>query len=175
MKKSLLFAIICLLLTSCNSEEEYDKKQQKAFEKALLTLTASGSVCDGIARTWKTAIIDERTPSGKECKDFNEAIDEVMTYYKDNGMLDSISSYKSAMDVATSELADPPSSRKDCYNDFLSVVSDISELSRCATNPSGNLRSYNEKINELVDRIVKELDQFSIKYGKYIRVEEPTK
>ena len=76
------------------------------------------------------------------------------------------------MDAATSELADPPTSRKDCYNDFLNVVRDISELSRCATNPSGSFRSYNEKINELVERILKEIDQFSIKYGKYIRLKD---
>lgn len=172
MKKSLLFVIICLLLTSCNSEAEYDKKQQKAFEKALLTLTASGGVCDGVSSAWRTAIFDRRTPSGRKCNDFDEAIVEVMAYYKENGMLDSISIYKSAMDAATSELADPPTSRKDCYNDFLSVVSDISELSRCATNPSGSFRSYNEKINELVERILKEIDQFSIKYGKYIRLKD---
>lgn len=76
------------------------------------------------------------------------------------------------MQVATSKLNDPPSSRKNCYNDFVDIVSEVSSLSRMATDPTGNLRSYNDQINETAENISKKLDQFKIKYAEFIKFGE---
>lgn len=137
-----------------------------------ITLMTSTLVCGQIADTWRTAIFDNKTPSGKYCSDFNEALKELFDTYRENGILDSISSYKNAMQVATSKLNDPPSSRKDCYNDFLEIVSEVSSISRMATDPTGSLQSYNDQVNEAVQSVSKKIDQFKIKYAQYIKFGE---
>lgn len=79
---------------------------------------------------------------------------------------------QNAMQVATSKLNDPPSSRKDCYNDFVEIVSEVSSMSRMATDPTGSLRSYNDQVNETAENISKKIDQFKIKYAQFIKFGE---
>jgi len=173
MKKSIFFLTMCLCcLASCTNEKQFDEDLQVAWQEMGKTFLTSTYICGQTADTWRTAIFDNKTPSGKYCSDFNEALSELFDTYRKNGILDSISSYKNAMQVATSKLNDPPSSRKDCYNDFVDIVSEVSSLSRMATDPTGNLRSYNDQINETAENISKKLDQFKIKYAEFIKLGE---
>lgn len=174
MIKKILFLLTgCMFLfASCSNEKQFDEDLQKAYKEMAKTFLASGLVCGQISDTWRSAIFDNKTPSGKYCSDFNDALSELFDTYRKNGILDSISSYKNAMQVATSKLNDPPSSRKNCYNDFVDIVSEVSSLSRMATDPTGNLRSYNDQINETAENISKKLDQFKIKYAEFIKFGE---
>ena len=45
-------------------------------------------------------------------------------------------------------------------------------MSRMATDPTGNLRSYNDQVNETAESISKKLDQFKIKYAQFIKFGE---
>lgn len=173
MKKTVFLLTICMcFFASCSNEKQFDEDLQVAYQEMGKTFLTSTLVCSQISNTWRTAIFDDKTPSGKYCSDFNEALKELFDTYQDSGILDSISSYKNAMQVATSKLNNPPSSRKDCYEDFVEIVSEVSSMSRMATDPTGNLRSYNDQVNETAESISKKLDQFKIKYAQYIKFGE---
>lgn len=129
----------------------------------------SGYICDDISSTWRKAIYDHRGPDGNYCSDFNDALRELRQKYNRTGITDSLTKYRDEMQTATSKLNNPPSSRKDCYNDFVALVGEVSSLSRMATDPSGSLQSYNNDVNETVGNITKMIDQFNIKYAEFLK------
>ena len=173
MKKSIFFLTMCLCcLASCTNEKQFDEDLQVAWHKMIKTVIGSSVVCDETAEVWRAAIHENKTPSGKYCSDFNDALEELYKRNEKEGVYDSIESFKDAMQQATSKLNDPPSSRKDCYNDFVEIVSEVSALSRMATNPKGSLNSYNEEGNEISESIAKKIDQFKIKYAQIIKFGE---
>lgn len=157
-----------VLLASCGKEKTFDENLQKAWESVGKTLVYSGEVYDDIHRTWHTAIYDNKTPSGEYCYDFNDALKELSETLKESGKIDSIYFYKNEMIKNTSLLTPPPSSRKDCYDDFLEIVEVVSSISRMATEPSGSFRNYSEEGKEKVETITKLVDQFIIKHSAYI-------
>ncbi len=170
--KRVFFVLLAgiLLLSSCGkSEKQFDKELSEAFTQMEKTKLTSALVCSDVSNTWQKAIFDNRTPSGKYCSDFNDALKELYQKYSDNGITDSISRWNKSMQEMTSKLNEHPDSRKDCYNDFVEIVSEVSSFSRMATDPSGNLRSYNQQTNEAYENISKKLDQFKIKYGEFIK------
>ena len=170
--KRILFVLLAgtLLLSSCGkSERQFDKELNEAFTQMEKTKLASALVCAEVSSTWHKAIFDNETPSGKYCSDFNDALKELYQKYSDNGITDSISRWNENLQKKTSKMNEHPASRKDCYNDFVEIVSEVSSFSRMATDPTGNLRSYNQQTNEAYENISKKLDQFKIKYGEYIK------
>ena len=169
MKKlTFLFVTALLFLTSCGKEKSFDENLQKAWQSMGNTMAYSAEVGDEIYKTWHTAIFDHKTPSGKYCSDFNDALDELYETFKEEGKIDSVYHYKNEMIDNTSKLTPPPSSRKDCYDDFVALVSEISSLSRMATEPSGSLKTYSEQIREKGETIVRLVEQFKIKYSEYL-------
>ncbi len=170
MKKVILVFFACMLLASCGkTEKQFDRELNEAFAQMEKTKLTSAYVCSDVSSTWQKAIFDNRTPSGKYCSDFNDALKELYQKYNDNGITDSISKWSSSMQKLTSKLNEHPRSRKECYDDFVEIVSEVSSFSRMATDPSGNLRSYNQQTNEAFENISKKLDQFKIKYGDYLK------
>lgn len=157
-----------MLFASCGQEKKFDKNLQEAYKELQITFYASAVSCDRISKTWYTAIYDHKTPSGAYCSDFNDALKELMESFDRYGLNDSIYKHKKNMEEATSRLNNPPSSRKDCYNEFVGIVSETSSFSRMATDPSGNLRSYAENKSNAYETITKMLDQFKIKYSEFL-------
>lgn len=170
MKKLIFLFLACVItLTSCSNEKDFDKNLKEAYNETVKVLLTSTLICDNISSTWRTAIFDHKGPDGRYCSDFNEALADLRTTYKNAGILDSISKYKTNMQSATSKLNNPPASRKECYNDFIEIVGEVSSLSRMATDPSGSLQSYSNQTNELASEISKKIDQFNIKYSQLIK------
>ncbi len=170
--KRILYVLLVgvLLLTSCGkSEKQFDKELREAFTEMEKTKATSALVCADVSSTWQKAIFDDVTPSGKYCSDFNDALKELYQKYSDNGITDSIIRWNESMQQMTSKMNEHPVSRKECYNDFVDIVSEVSSFSRMATDPTGNLRSYNQQTNEAYENISKKLDQFKIKYGDFLK------
>jgi len=171
MKKvTFIIGVVLAMLVSCGkSESTFDKELREAFTQMEKTKLTSALVCSDVSSTWQKAIFDNRTPSGKYCSDFNDALKELYEKYSNNGITDSISKWNKMLQEMTSKLNEHPVSRNDCYNEFVEIVSEVSSFSRMATDPSGNLRSYNQQTNEAYGNISKKLDQFKIKYGEYLK------
>ena len=120
MKRELFLLMVSVILfTSCGGEKKFDQNLQSAYSKMEKVLVHSTIICDQTSKTWRKAIYDNRTPSGKYCSDFNDALSELYTIFKSAGITDSIALYKKELEEATSLLNNPPSSRKDCYDDFV--------------------------------------------------------
>ena len=170
MKKfTFLLIATIFLLTSCGKEKTFDENLRKAWKSVGQTLVHSGEACDDIYRTCHTAIYDHKTPSGEYCSDFNNALKEMYETLKKNGKIDSIYLYKDEMIENTSLLTPPPTSRKECYDDFLEIVDVVSAISRMATDPTGSFSSYREEAKERVETIARLIDQFKIKYSAYLK------
>ena len=168
MKKILFVISSILILVSCGQEKKFDDNLKSAFKEQNITFYTSVLAVDKISSTWSTAIFDNKTPSGKYCSDFNDALEELYESFKTYGITDSISKHKGVMENQVSKLNNPPASRKDCYNDLVELVSETNSFARMATNPSGNLRSYVDQKNASFEKISKMMDQFKIKYGALI-------
>jgi hypothetical protein len=170
MKKLVFLMFGILLMSSCGkSESEFDEELNQAYIEMSKTIYASALVCDKISSTWQKAIFDNRTPSGAYCSDFNDALKELTDTLAKTGIVDSIETWNKNMQVLTSKMNDAPKSRKECYDDFVSIVSDASSYSRMATSPSGSLKTYNENNQSTSNDLLKKLDQFKIKYGKLLK------
>ena len=169
MKKLLLFVTVTILLIACGkSEGTFDKGLRDANKEMQKTLLTSAIMCDKISDVWRTAIYDNRTPNGNYCSDFNDALKELFADNNFSALTDTLSKWNDNMQKLTSKLNEHPQSRKDCYDEFVDIVGEVSSFSRMATSPTGSLRSYNEQTNATSSSISKKLDQFKIKYGKIL-------
>ena len=166
MKKiTFLLMFFIVLFTSCGKEKSFDENLRKAMLSLGYTLGYSAEACGEIGQTWYAAIYDDKTPSGKYCSDFNDALNETYESLKKSGKIDSIYFYKNELIENTSKLTPPPSSRKECYDDFVEIVGEVSSFSRMATEPSGSYNSYKEQFEEKVENITRLVEQFRIKYS----------
>ena len=170
MKKFVLFiAMSAFLFTSCGKEKAFDENLQKSFAETGKVVLFSGTMCDQISRTWRNAIYENKDHKGNYCYDFNDALKTLFDDYREKGLIDSIEVYQNKMKESASLLNNPPKSRRDCYNDFIEIVSEASSLARMATDPSGSLQSYNNQVNETAESFAKKLDLFRIKYGEFLK------
>lgn len=171
MKKLFLFTfctMLAFLLASCNDEGKFDKNLQKAYKEATLVHEASGLISTSTVRVWNTAIFEHKNIDGSYVSDFNDAISDLYKEYNKEGIIDSLKSHKNKLDSLAGEMSNPPSSRKEVYDDFVDFVSEFSTLAHLAEDPAGNLRIYSSSVMELLTNLQKKEDEFKIKYAKYL-------
>lgn len=176
MKKMFILVTIgSIIFTSCGkSEKEFDEKLNAAEVNIMTTMLMDAVVHDAVLNAWHDAIYKNRTPSGKYCDDINDALKEVkdsITHYK---MDEKARENNERLLQLASEMASPPSSRKDCYEDFIEIVTEVSTLTRTTLDISGSYKTYSQKTGELFDEISKKRDQFTIKYGSLLKKSEET-
>lgn len=171
MKKTVfLLLIIALLFASCgNKEKSFDENLQKSFSEMVIVITSSSIVCDKVSTTWRNAIVNNIDHHGRYCYDFNDALKTLFNEYQSDGTIDLIELHKDNMINNARLLNNPPKSRKDCYDDYMVIVSEAGSLARMATVPTGSLQSYNNQINETVESISKKIELFKIKYGDFLQ------
>ena len=161
---------------SCdNSESAFDEELRHGYVLLIQAMYGNAFVYDEIKGTWHKAIYDNESPSGKYCDDFNVEIGEIVDSLDAYDLRNETKRYSDSLLMVASHLNSPPSSRKDCYDDFVSIVSDVSKLTRSALYPSGSLQEYRDKNGELFDTIAAKLDKFKIKYGTLLPQTEDNK
>ena len=171
MKKLKIWSLMLIMITivSCNnSEKQFDEGLAKGYVMMAKTMYGNALIFDEFANSWRQAIFDNKTPSGKYCTDFNEALREVKDSLDAYDIRKETKVFNDSLLLIASELNPPPSERKDCYDDFVEIVSNVSTLTRNVIEPNGSLNDYRDKNKELFDIIAKEVDQFRIKYGKIL-------
>ena len=165
MKKLTLFFIgICCLLCSCSNVDEYDKKMSEAMENALVTAGLSEYVCNKTSDVWHKAITTHFDSHGNRCSDFNQALRVLYEDLSNAGTYDKINDYKKKMNDLSKELSKFPESRKDVYNEFVDMITNVNAFAKLATEPEGSLQSYNQEIRQISNNITKAFDTFKIKY-----------
>lgn len=179
MKKINVFGMILftmVAMVSCNnSEKQFDEGLANGYVLMAKTMYGNALIYDEFANSWRQAIFDKKTPSGKYCDDFNEALREVIDSLDAYDIRKETKEFNDSLLLIASELNPPPSDRKDCYDDFVEIVSNVSTLTRNVIEPNGSLNDYRDRNKELFDIIAKEVDQFRIKYGKILPKKEEEK
>lgn len=161
------------LMVACGkSEKQYDDELRQGYVMMMKTMLGNAALNDVVCNTWSKAIFDKVTPSGRYCDDFNEALEELIDSLDAHEIREYIQSTNDSMLLYANRLKDPPTSRKNCYDDFVDMVSDVSTLTRNATKISGSLSDYRSNNHELFDKIAKKNDQFKIKYGDILPKED---
>lgn len=172
MKKfSLLLLSMVLLFCACNSSKKFDENLKIAHEKTIKPLILADYITNEISETWRTAIYDHKDSHGKYCSDFNQALKTLFEDYKTKGVLDTLNMAKRDLKLATEHLSEYPDDRKDAFEAFVSIVTDVTTLCDMASDPSGSFTSYNQDINNVKRDIKRKMDEFSIKYSSCLKEE----
>lgn len=171
MKKIiLLLTISTFVFVSCdNKEKDFDANLQSSYSEMTKTIVSSSIVCDKVSQTWRKAIHSNVDHKGNYCYDFNDALKILFDEYKTDGTIKNIETHRDKMINSAKLLNNPPKSRKNCYDDYMEIVSEASSLARMATDPTGSLQSYNNQTNETIEKISKKIELFSIKYGEFYK------
>lgn len=135
----------------------------------MLHFTKKGmSDCSGIpilgAYNWNMAL-----GSGN---DANAAIKALCGEGVGKSFADGIKLDKQRIDSVAKLLADTPDDRKDSYNDFITLVSELNTLSGLALKPSGSLYQYSNNVSQQKMKVTQLLDQFSMKYANILNEKE---
>lgn len=174
MKKLFVLMLGIVLFTSCeNKEKEFDQNLRMAYNEMAKTGEASSDVCNAIADTWRDAImlnIKAMDMNGIE-EQVNNAITKVYGDFEEKGVIDSISVCQEKMQLLISKMTDVPENRKDCYNDFMDIATDVNSLARMAKTPGGSYKGYVDEKNECTKSIQEKCDKFKMKYGAILRGE----
>lgn len=133
----------------------------------VLYLT-SKDIADKRVDIWHTAIFDGVNMEGFAISDFNEVLNDYAIRLRNFGKLDSLNYRKNRTDSITGELADPPSDRKDAYNDFIKLAGEVNTLYNLAVSPSGSLQSYSANVEQQEMAVEKLNNEFKLKYSKIL-------
>ncbi len=165
----LLAIMMMLLVVSCGkSESDFDEELGRGYILIAKTMYGNSIVYDEISHAWYEGIHKDITPSGKHCRDFDEALKEIVDTLDAYNVRKETKQYNDSLLEIASQLNSPPSGRKECYDDFVDIVSDVSTLNRSALDPSGSYNDYTQRNKALFDSIAKKLDKFRIKYGSIL-------
>lgn len=168
MKKLLgfLFCALVVAVCSCSGNEKekvYDQNLKFAFERAKWSNTQCGHLTDLAISNWNMAL-----SSGN---DANAAIKALYGEGVGKSFADGINLDKQRIDSIAKLLSDTPYDRKDSYNDFITLVSELNTLSELALKPYGSLYQYSNNVSQQKMKVSKLLDQFSMKYANILNGE----
>lgn len=175
MKNLLLISTCLLLWASCSKKADFDKNLRESYRYAVLTATSSQMVIGTTASVWHNAIYEHEDSHGNYVSDFNEALQRLYKEYSSNGIMDSVLYYKTMMDSLASELTNPPSDKKDEYDDYIKLVSEVNTLYRMAKSPEGSLTNFSSNAQQQAIIVSKLNDEFRLKYSATLKEEKTTK
>ena len=161
------------IMVSCGmSESEFDKTLSEGFVMSLKTIYGNALAYDEIGNAWRNGIFYNTTPSGRYCRDFMDALNEIEDSLEEYGIKEDVKLYNDSLIQITSQLNPPPSSRKECHEDFVDIVSDIGKLKRSVLYPSGSYNDYTSNCKEIFDRLAEKMERFRIKYSEFLSQRE---
>ena len=159
------------LLSSCNSNQEFDKNLSKTYDNVVKCYDAGYGIAAKTHDVWNDAIFQSNDVYGNYTGNWQDVLSKFTKDCQAKGYYDSLAIFKDKMDSLAGTLVDAPESRKDAYNDIISMVSDADALIRLVSNPTGSLKDFSEQVKTIQSSIEPKIDQFKIKYSKYLQKE----
>lgn len=155
MNKIKLAIIIMLsILTSCS---DFKKKAKPLFKDLTTLYDLSLTKCKTTQEVWSTAIFDKKYALSTSTKfddyyvsDFNTAIfrmEKEPNIEKLNAKIDSLS-----MSI-THDVKNISDKKSESYDKLISLYTNVTELSKIAKNPVGNLKSYSDDVHKMENEI----------------------
>lgn len=163
---NILFSALIVAVCGCGSNENektYDQNLKFAFERVKWSNTQCGHLTDLAVSNWNMAL-----GSGNDANATMKALygEGVGKSFADGIKLD-----KQRIDSVAKLLEDTPDDRKDSYNDFVTLVSELNTLSGLALKPSGSLYQYSNNVSQQKMKVSSLLDQFTMKYANTLNGE----
>lgn len=159
---------IGLVLASCASEEtKFDANLQKTIQMFASLENANSDFLKDLGNVYLDASENTNTRMQTEeyvyklCNDFYDEAEK-------NGILKSIIENKSDLQLSISKLANPPSSRQECYDELLDLVKDLYKLTNLTTKRPINIFDFLQELNDTKDLLTEKEDMFVTKYGQYL-------
>ena len=132
----------------------------------------STSTYDDIHKTVMDLLVNNVLMSDVNSPDLEKAMEELSDSLLKSGVKDSIELYKKNFDEAFSKLNDPPSSRKDCYDEFADLMVDFQSFNRKYFEHFESNFLNKSEFEKEEEAFMTKVDKFQFKYGKYLKIEE---
>lgn len=173
----LFLLIFGVLLASCDGTSKFDKNAYVAFERSEYLMYQCAQIAQDYEAIWNTIDFNVEYGAngvklrGPNMNDMNLPMD---LQIKKQTLKNSASSlnmpYIRVMDLIK-EMENPPSSRKDCYNDLVEIFVPLSQAYKYIDNPSECSTDYYNFSKTELDLLVSvknKLEAFKIKYSSMI-------
>lgn len=158
-----LFCAFVGLVCGCGGngkEKVYDRNLRFAFDRVKWSNTQCGHLTDLALATWNNAI--------NNGGDITSAVSSSMSEGAAKSFADGIKLDNQRIDSVAALLSDVPDSRRDCYNDFVTLASEQKAYSELALKPSGNILQYSNNVAQQKMKVSQLLSQFSMKYANIL-------
>ena len=173
MNKILLILFtLNLLLCSCGKEKEFDENLTVAFTEMQKMWDLSTSTYDDIHKTVMDLLVNNVLMSDVNSPDPKKAMEELSDSLMRSGVKDSLELYKKNFDTAFSKLNDPPSSRKECYDEFADLMVEFRSFYRRNFELVESNFLNKSEFEKEEEAFMTKVDKFQFKYGKYLKIEE---
>lgn len=170
MKKLLgfLFCALVVAICGCRGNKakvvKYDKDMKEAFETAQNMNKYCGYLSDLSVVEWSNELRSGKNP--------NEGMSEFLGSGTAKVFADGIKLDKQRIDSLNKILTDAPEERKEAYNDFVALVSEINSYADLAMKPSGSLIQYSGNVANHKSKSSQLIEQFSMKYASILNGEK---
>ena len=173
MNKILLILFtLNLLLCSCGKEKEFDENLTVTFTEMQKMWDLSTSTYDEIQKAVVDVLVNKVLMSDKHSPDPKKAMEELSDSLLKAGVKDSMEFYRKNFEAAFDKLSEPPSSRKDCYDEFADLIVEFRSFCRkYFEHIESNFLNKSEFEKE-EEAFMTKVDKFQFKYGKYLKIEE---
>ena len=173
MKKILFVLLSCsLLLASCGKEKDFDENLTVAFTEMLKMWDVSTKTYEKLNKAVTEATIKDMLISYKHHRNVDEAMAELTDSLQKSGIKDSMQLYRKNFDASVGKLTDPPSSRKECYDEFVELMVDFNNFYRKYFEHFESNFFNSEEIEKDEEAFMEKVDKFQFKYAKYFKVDD---
>jgi len=166
LKNTTIFVPLLLILflsSSCNvdtkkSQENYKAKYKANLDEVLQVIAGELYVCNGFCNVyseiWSKAINDD--------EDFSKVLSKARDRAEEGGFIKTLQDKKNKIKFLMKELKDPPDEYKESYHVLLDSYTEYTHLESLAEEPSGSLISYNNDVNESINKCQQLMEKIKV-------------
>ncbi len=146
-------------LNSCNADTKKSQENYKAnLDEVLQAIAGELYVCNGFCNVyseiWSKAINDD--------EDFSKVLSKARDRAEEGGFIKTLQDKKNKIKFLMKELKDPPDEYKESYNVLLDLYTEYTHLESLAEEPSGSLISYNNDVNESINKCQQLMEKIKV-------------
>lgn len=153
--------------------KEYDFLISATAMEMLTTASDAEEVLNKVSTVWHDAIyIDYYRINGERVYDFNQALEITYEEFNRNGKIQALEDSITEVEKSLKSLKNYPEGFKETYDLTIEMYKPAKKFVDLAISPEGNLRTFNQKINNLRSEIISASDELELKRYSYEEAKE---
>ena len=175
---SLVVIAISILSYKMINEKKAEQAYKQLFNEyidnlflAQLSMLSGAAEAEGLcnltSKVWRNTIYEEKDsktdkytrPNGYFVSDFNRAIGNLYDDKATKDIIEKIQSNQDDIKGRIKTLQSPPEGLEKCYDTITDLYTAYKGITDLAINPSGNLQSFNESVNEKISNFMGNYDK----------------